>query len=413
MINRTNNIFVPLVLAIIFLLWIIDRHYISWESEWEMAVHTKIATETEQVYSWKGNKGRQRAIMAADDRLASTAFSSYNVICDKSKATRTFMDEMGRTVLQLRAGDNTDPRLWPTANSLRQRVERHGQLFSAVPDVYLLCANAAVGRGLFAECLEAASSGILAINTMLNFGGKMKRPGQMFSGMQLSAPGTPTYSGNEWLLEYLGKKAPLLNTRAAASQKMGDLEGAFIDSLAACALGVQMAELGYREYAPCHTKDLTVLMMILAEMSIGKPRPLFSEEKIRDLKQTLLLHEYAANVMRCRVCLKSEHLVRCAKCKGRGVWYCNKDCQRQDWAAHKLICGNAEFVHVNARSAQHAATSIQASGFFPCQTPYKYPFKDGATVLNMDFCALVKDKETGELYDCFTDSNLRILEQGK
>lgn len=38
----------------------------------------------------------------------------------------------------------------------------------------------------------------------------------------------------------------------------------------------------------------------------------------------------------CRVCLSTENLLRCSRCKS--VYYCSKDHQRQDWRRHKQQC---------------------------------------------------------------------------
>ena len=39
----------------------------------------------------------------------------------------------------------------------------------------------------------------------------------------------------------------------------------------------------------------------------------------------------------CESCLaQSDVLKRCAACKGPR--YCNEQCQRRDWAAHKILC---------------------------------------------------------------------------
>jgi hypothetical protein len=38
----------------------------------------------------------------------------------------------------------------------------------------------------------------------------------------------------------------------------------------------------------------------------------------------------------CRVCGKKENLMKCARC--RAVAYCRKECQKNDWAVHKIIC---------------------------------------------------------------------------
>lgn len=39
----------------------------------------------------------------------------------------------------------------------------------------------------------------------------------------------------------------------------------------------------------------------------------------------------------CITCGKSDSTVLCSRCKG--VWYCNKKCQKADWPCHKLLCG--------------------------------------------------------------------------
>ena len=39
----------------------------------------------------------------------------------------------------------------------------------------------------------------------------------------------------------------------------------------------------------------------------------------------------------CRNCFKQENIMKkCAQC--RGVYYCSKQCQREDWVRHKLTC---------------------------------------------------------------------------
>lgn len=45
----------------------------------------------------------------------------------------------------------------------------------------------------------------------------------------------------------------------------------------------------------------------------------------------------------CITCGKSDSAVLCSRCKG--VWYCNKKCQKADWPCHKLLC--SKFAKVN------------------------------------------------------------------
>lgn len=53
------------------------------------------------------------------------------------------------------------------------------------------------------------------------------------------------------------------------------------------------------------------------------------------------LHEQAEKY--CITCGKSDSIDLCSRCKG--VWYCNKKCQRADWPCHKLLC--SKYAKVN------------------------------------------------------------------
>lgn len=46
----------------------------------------------------------------------------------------------------------------------------------------------------------------------------------------------------------------------------------------------------------------------------------------------------------CIACGKSDNVELCSRCKG--VWYCDKKCQKADWACHKLLC--SKYAKVNA-----------------------------------------------------------------
>ncbi|KAH8772916.1 hypothetical protein F5883DRAFT_663609 [Diaporthe sp. PMI_573] len=45
----------------------------------------------------------------------------------------------------------------------------------------------------------------------------------------------------------------------------------------------------------------------------------------------------------CITCGKSDNIDLCSRCKG--VWYCNKKCQKADWPCHKLLC--SKYAKVN------------------------------------------------------------------
>lgn len=53
------------------------------------------------------------------------------------------------------------------------------------------------------------------------------------------------------------------------------------------------------------------------------------------------LHEQAEKY--CITCGKSDSIDLCSRCKG--VWYCNKKCQKADWRCHKLLC--SKYAKVN------------------------------------------------------------------
>ncbi|KAG6368359.1 hypothetical protein INS49_002564 [Diaporthe citri] len=45
----------------------------------------------------------------------------------------------------------------------------------------------------------------------------------------------------------------------------------------------------------------------------------------------------------CIACGKSDRVELCSRCKG--VWYCDKKCQKADWPCHKLLC--SKYAKVN------------------------------------------------------------------
>ena len=50
-------------------------------------------------------------------------------------------------------------------------------------------------------------------------------------------------------------------------------------------------------------------------------------------------HMSVGSTTQCNFCNKPKQaapLLRCSRCKA--IWYCNKDCQRQDWRRHKPEC---------------------------------------------------------------------------
>mgnify|MGYP003691380387 CR=1 FL=1 len=48
-----------------------------------------------------------------------------------------------------------------------------------------------------------------------------------------------------------------------------------------------------------------------------------------------------ASTKSCNTCQSvNEDLLRCSKCKM--VFYCNQQCQKEDWKFHKLLCGKSQ-----------------------------------------------------------------------
>ena len=61
----------------------------------------------------------------------------------------------------------------------------------------------------------------------------------------------------------------------------------------------------------------------------------------------------------CAKCHKTQAdkpLKRCAKCQNQ--WYCNRDCQKADWKAHKAFCASSQ--QSNAQKTPQATTNFDA-----------------------------------------------------
>ena len=61
----------------------------------------------------------------------------------------------------------------------------------------------------------------------------------------------------------------------------------------------------------------------------------------------------------CAKCHKTQAdkpLKRCAKCQNQ--WYCNRDCQKADWKAHKAFCASSQ--QSNAHKTPQATTNFDA-----------------------------------------------------
>lgn len=72
------------------------------------------------------------------------------------------------------------------------------------------------------------------------------------------------------------------------------------------------------------------------ELSILKIQEKYrnSEKKIEENTWRENATPISSNV--CNSCSSTKNLMRCAACKV--VWYCSRDCQKQDWIVHKLSC---------------------------------------------------------------------------
>ena len=90
----------------------------------------------------------------------------------------------------------------------------------------------------------------------------------------------------------------------------------------------------------------------------------------------------AAN--KCNVCSATPTaLLRCSRCQE--VWYCSKDCQKQDWSEHKQRCGAKrelfEMGSVDPRAAELKAQSMAAN------KALKAAKKTGAPIVTLSFTA--------------------------
>jgi tetratricopeptide (TPR) repeat protein len=132
-----------------------------------------------------------------------------------------------------------------------------------------------------------------------------------------------------------------LYLRGSAEENLGDLEAAYVDLVAACAM---------ERSRPVHKlgddHKLEHLLGVMALRKIGQERPHYTVKEQGSLYKQLRLKKYSLQDYCCFVCGASGYadphpaaLSQCAQCSGKMVrWYCGKACQLKDLPSHKFMC---------------------------------------------------------------------------
>ena len=128
----------------------------------------------------------------------------------------------------------------------------------------------------------------------------------------------------------------LFEARGIAAASTGDLEGALIDFRACLALSMEFEQ----KYDKFKVEVKKYLMIVLAKLKAGKPRPHHTDDEIRAWNKELCIKEFSPGVYACDHCQARPSaevsLKACGRCQR--AWYCGADCQRASWAQHKGRC---------------------------------------------------------------------------
>ena len=146
--------------------------------------------------------------------------------------------------------------------------------------------------------------------------------------------GQEKISVNDMIAEHKKCQQRLLCLRSVCFKSLGDKDRAFDDLRAAVALERQMG------YDLSEGPLWTYIMISMAEMKIGSPRPHFTDDEIRAWNKELQIKEYSIKNRICSNCRKnpsaSTKLKICGGCKK--AWFCGSECLTKFWPNHKSIC---------------------------------------------------------------------------
>ena len=187
-------------------------------------------------------------------------------------------------------------------------------LSPSLTEFYQIQARAYLGLCDYPNAIKTATTGIdLAASIIAGLRGKFSPDVASLRDIQIS----------------------LLETRGAAAGSSSDLEGALIDFRACVALAREAGQ-EFDEYKG----SVENLLIAMAELNAGKPRPHHSDAEVRAWNKELGISEYSPACYVCAGCAAPPSAVVTLKACGRchGAWYCGADCQRAGWTQHKGCC---------------------------------------------------------------------------
>ena len=241
-----------------------------------------------------------------------------------------------------------------------------------VLDFYQILVRAYIGLGEYDKAIKHATTGIDLVQSMV---------------ADVQAKSSPDFS------RMLDVRISLLETRGAASGLSSNFEGAVVDFRACVALA---RELG-REHDDYMDK-VQNLMIAMAQLNAGKPRPHYTDAEIRAWNKELCIKEYSPSNLVCAGCMARPSVAVSLKVCGRcqRAWYCGVGCQRASWTQHKAWCQPPTVRKLTVLPDEEKAQVLEdigELGYF-------------VAVHHTGPGVVLRDAATGELYESLSDQDV-------
>jgi hypothetical protein len=197
-----------------------------------------------------------------------------------------------------------------------------------------------------------------------------------------------------------------LLVRGMCLAKQDKLEDAIVDFKAAVA-GLYSTDKTWDGFPSTEFASIELLKtMTLQKLKENSPRPYYTDKEKEKISKQLRWGVYSNDRHKCLECgAAPSSTVQLKICSGcRGGWFCNAECQKKSWKkGHKKECGPERVCHLVLDQAKAAVRKrIDENKLFPTNAR---PLGGN----NIEPCMIVRDPETGRLFDSLRDDDIFFL----